>query len=181
MCIFVIFSVVGIFLVLFGAIVVVPYTTSEPFRVDGSKIWVDKSFTLQPNSNKNYLFDMVCENISIIQTDIDTAGALVFTIVEDDRDMVVFERHIGGWKVRYFWTPPTGGDFYRFIFDNPYTMPKNVTVKVTEYYPKAVEYKDVTHYTTILDLPYAYAGTIAILVGIGLNLAHAYKKPKQQS
>lgn len=69
----------------------VPYTVREPFRVDRSKTWVDKTFTLSPNYNKTYYLDSVIKNTSIFQIDIESSDSILFRIINDDENVLVFE------------------------------------------------------------------------------------------
>lgn len=55
-------------------------------------------------------------------------------IVDDTRGELVFEWLRGG---TIFWTPPSIGGNWRFIFENPSPTTMNVSATVTEFYLKA--------------------------------------------
>ena len=171
MSISVVLCVVGVILVL-GALLTESYTTTEPFRVDRSRVQIENSFTLWPNTNRTFERDSIATNSSIFQLTINNTNAVVIKIAEYNQK-VVFERELdgsGGLELHYFWTPPVPS-LWLFIFDNPYTTPTNVSVKVTEYYLKRTEYQEVTHQRPLLDPNYGYAGVAFIVVATVLNLA----------
>lgn len=160
-------SVLGVLLMLFGAMVTVSYTTREPFRVDGSKTLLNESFTLYAHTNKTYFFDSLIKNSGIIQVYTKASDAIGFKIIDGSNDKVEFSGGdpvdgIGQWESKIFWTPPTNSE-WRFVYDNPFTTSRNATVIITEFYFKMIEYKEVTHYLTSLDSSFAYIGIIAII------------------
>jgi len=150
----------------------VPYSVREQIRVDRSKTWVDDTFTLQPNKNRTYVLDSVVKNWSIFQIRINKSDALVFKIAQEYKQKVVFQSQIGpgggGVEIVLFWTPPFSS-LWLFVFENPYETSVNVTGKVTEFYLKVTEYRNVTYYRSLLDQSFAYVGIIIIISGIMMN------------
>jgi hypothetical protein len=161
-----------------GTLYVVPYTVIEPIRVDRSKTWVDDTFTLSPHHNISYYLDSVIKNTSIFQVDIGSSVHILFRIINDDENMLVFEWQKGG---TLFWTPPSPGyDIWLFVFHNPSSASVNVTARVTEFYLKITEYRNVEYYRSLLDHLYGYIGIIAIIAGTAINVVHVSREAKRQ-
>ena len=172
MSISVVLCVFGVILVL-GALLTESYTATEPFRVDRSRVQIENSFILWPNTNRTFARDSIAANSSIFQITINNTNAVVIKIAEKYKQKVVFEIALGGsggLELHFFWTPPVPS-LWLFIFDNPYPTHTNVSVKVTEYYLRRTEYRDVTHHRPLLDPNYGYAGVALIVVATVLNLA----------
>jgi hypothetical protein len=176
-----VFAISGVVLIL-GSLMMIPYTVSEPTRVDRSKTWVDDIFTLLPNSNRTYHLDSVAKNWSIFQIRINRSDALVFKIAQEYKQKVVFQSQIGlgggGVEIVLFWTPPFDS-LWLFVFENPYETSVNVTGKVTEFYSKIIEYKEATYYHSLLDHVYGYTGIIAIIAGTALNIIHVSRSQRK--
>lgn len=175
-----VFAVFGVILVS-GSLFTVPYTVGEQVRVDKSKTWVDDTFTVVPFNNRTYLLDSVVKNTSIIQVDVESPDFVVFKIISDDTGELYVERKGRGiWTS--FWTPlKLGYDIWRFVFHNPSSAWVNVTAKVTEFYLKVTEYRNVTYYRSLLDPVYGYTGIIAIIAGTTLNVIHVSREAKRRN
>jgi len=175
--VFVIFGVV----LISGSLLMISYTVREPIRVDRSKTWVNDTFTLMPFNNRTYLLDSVVKNTSIIQVDMESPDFIVLKIISDDTGELYVERKGRGiWTS--FWTPlKLGYDIWRFVFYNPSSASVNVTAKVTEFYLKVTEYRNVTYYRSLLDPVYGYTGIIAIIAGTALNVIHVSREAKRRN
>jgi len=176
-------TVIAIFgvILISGSLLVTPYKVMEEVRVDKSKTWVDDTFVLMPFKNRTYELDSVAENISIIQVDVDSSDFIVLKIISDTTDTVWFERETR-WDVTSYWTPPSlGYGIWDFVFHNPASTQVNVAAKVTEYYLKATEDKEVTYYRSLFDPFYGYNGIAAIIVAIGINIIHVSREAKRRN
>jgi hypothetical protein len=174
----IIFVLSGVILVS-GSLFMVPCMVREPFRVDRSKTWEDDTFTLQPNSNRTYILDSIAQNWSIFQVDVDSSDFIVFKIISYTTGEIWFEIE-SRWDVTSYWTPPLlGHGIWRFVFHNPSSTPVNVTAKITEFYLKITEYRDVTYYRSFVDPVYGYVGILLIIAGTALNVAHASREARK--
>jgi len=175
-----VFAIFGVVLIL-GSLLMIAYTVSEPIRVDRSKTWANDTFTLLPSYNRTYLLDSVVKNTSIIQVDVESSDFIVLKIVSDDTGELYVERKgRGTWTS--FWTPlKLGYDIWRFVFHNPSSTQVNVTAKITEFYLKVTEYREVTYYHSLFDPLYGYIGIIAIIAGTTLNVIHVSREVKRRN
>ena len=179
-----VFVFVGVVLVL-GSVVAVPYTQNEWVEVEKTRTWKNETFTLYPNDRKLYDLDFVWENESIIciNAQTETAPNVVLKIarllnVEPVFETMVYNISWGGQKV--FWTPPYGIGWF-FIFEDQGTTEATVSVKITIYWPRAHEVREVTHYNQVLDQVFAYPGVVAIIVGFALKPGKAKQKREDVS
>jgi len=155
------------------------YTVMERVRVDKAKTWVDDTYVLTPFENRTYKMDSVIRNTSIFQIDLQLSAKALFKIINDDENTLVFEWPKGG---TFFWTPPPlGYDIWLFVIDNPSSAQISVTAKITEYFLKTTEYRDVTYYRSVLDPFYGYNGIIAIIAGTALNIIYLSREARKQS
>lgn len=175
-----VFAVLGVVLVS-ASLVTVPYTIMEPVRVDKSKTWVDDTFVLLPFQNRTYELDSIIKNTSILQVDVDSSNFVLFKIISDDTGKLYVERKGRGTWIS-FWTPPKMGyDVWDFVFHNPASTSVNVTAKISEFYLKATEDKEVTYYRSLLDPFYGYNGIAAIIVATGLNIIHVIREARRRN
>lgn len=175
-----VFAFFGVILIS-GALFMIPYTVREQLRVDKSKTWVEDTFALTPLKNRTYYLDSVLENTSIIQVDMESSDFIVLKIISDNTGKLWYERKARGIRSSY-WTPPTEAyEIWRFVFHNPSSTPVNVTAKVTEFYLKVTEYREVTYYRSLFDPVYGYSGIIALIVAIGLNVIHVSREAKNKT
>ncbi len=173
-------AVIGVVLVS-GSLVMVPYTVMEEVRVDRSKTWVDDTFVLMPFKNRTYGLDSIIKNTSIIQVDVYSSDFVALKIISDDTGKLYVERKGRGTWIS-FWTPPKMGyDIWDFVFHNPASTSVNVTAKISEFYLKVTEDKEVTYYRSLLDPFYGYNGIVAIIVAIGLNVIHISREAKRRN
>lgn len=171
-------------LAIFGVILVsgtlyeVPYTVRELVRVDKSRTWMDDSFVLMPFENKNYWARTSVANSSIIQIEVNSSDVIIFKIIEDDGDEPWFEE--GPRRGRtFYWTPPKS-NVWQPAFYNPSSTQVNVTAKITEFFPKTTEYRDVIHYRSMLEPFEGYSGIAALIIAIGLNVLHISREAERQ-
>lgn len=174
-----VFAIFGVILVS-GSSFMIPYTVGEQVRVEKSKTWEDDTFALMPFKNRTCLLDSIVQNTSIIQIDVESSDFIVLKIISDATDKVWFERETR-WDVTSYWTSPSlGYGNWRFVFYNPSSTPVNVTAKVTEFFLKATEYREATHYRPMLDPFYGYSGMVALIIAIGLNIMYISHVAKRQ-
>lgn len=172
-------AIIGVVLVS-GSLVMAPYTIMEPVRVDKSKTWVDDTFVLMPFKNRTYELDSIIKNTSIFQVDVDSSDFVLFKIISDDTG----DRWLEGPRSlpTYFWTPPkVGYDVWDFVFHNPASTQVNVTAKITEFYLKVTEDREVTYHRSLFDPFYGYNGIVAIIVALGLNVIHISRESKSRN
>jgi hypothetical protein len=163
-----------------GSLFTVPYTVMERVRVDKAKTWVDDAFVLMPFENRTFPLQAGV-NGSIIQVDVDSSDFIVFKIISGITDEVFLERRTR-WDVTSYWTPPyLGHGAGYFVFHNPSSTQVDVTVRAREFFLKATEYSDVTHYRSVLDPFYGYNGIIAIIAGTALNIIYLSREARKQS
>jgi len=165
----VLFSVFGLILVSFSSIVLQSFKIVESVRVDSSWVYVNERVVLPRGSDKTYAFDSLGENGScIIEVSGEGTGIVGFRIVDITLNYTVLS-----WdRIRsnpFYWTPPSNTIFH-FIFDNPYAATANFSLVIKAYFPKHVEYREVTLYRPMLDESYAYLGISLITIGIILDL-----------
>jgi len=173
-----VFVLCGVILVA-GSLFKESYTVMEKVRADRAKTWVDDTYVLMPFENRTYKMDSVIKNTSIFQIDLQLSAKALFKIINDDENTLVFEWPKGG---TFFWTPPPlGYDIWLFVIDNPSSAQVNVNAKITEYFLKTTEYRDVTYYRSVLDPFYGYNGIIAIILGTALNIVYVSKKKDEST
>jgi hypothetical protein len=189
------FGVLGIMLILLGAVVDVPHTRREtisnpPYNPPG--IWADANLTLRPGEFMYYSLDLVNENNSLIYVNVEKAtGPVIFMIngsigegFNGSRTLTLMRIPQLEWPTapfEYFWTPPTWGS-WNFQFENPSgaTDTINVTVKIIDYRYNAQWEERVTRYYPLLDRVFAYAGVAFITIAITPTAYDFYKKQKQK-
>lgn len=186
------FGILGIILILLGAIVEVPYTAFEtvnnyPYNPPG--IWADEILTLQPHTYHYYSLDLLNENNSLIYVKVEKAtDPIVFTIKGplgygfNESEIVTIQRipsrNPPEKPFEYFWTPPAFGE-WDFILDNPYDTATNVTVKIIDYRYNTEWQEKVTLYHPPLNKSFAYAGIALIVVAIAPIAYQLYKTRKE--
>ena len=74
-----------------------------------------------------------------------------------------------------------GYDVWDFVFHNPSSTPVNVTAKISEFYLKVTEDKEVTYYRSLFDPFYGYNEIVAIIFVIGLNVMHMSREAKSRN
>lgn len=161
-------AVMGVILVA-GSSHMVPYTVGEYVRVDKSRKWIDDTFLLRPESNITYVLDSITQNHSIFQMDLKPSLPMVFRIIDDNNDELVFEWLRGG---TIFWAPPSLSGNWRFVFKNPSSAEMGVSVTVREYYLKITEYREDTYYRSLFDPVYGHVGIILIIAGTAMNVMY---------
>jgi len=161
-----------------GSLFMVPYTVRERVRVERSKVWADESFVLTPFGNRAFGLDSIVMNVSIFEIVLLPSSPIVFRIIDDTRDELVFEWLRGG---TIFWTPPSVSGIWDFSLENPSSTLVNVSMTITEFYVKATEDQNVTYYRSFLDPVYGFSGIIAIIVGTALNLTLTSCRSRDQN
>lgn len=193
----------GVFLLVVGALllaiflaislIVVPFTTSEPFEVEWSDYLIDEwSFVLPALSHVNYHRDISSGTELAICFEVTNGSDLgVGFFVADE---------VNYWKWRagadaniYLsrsnvlsslatnWTVPYDDTWY-FNWYNKYNLTADncVTVQITEYWT-VTEYRDVTEYRPLIDpsysVYYAYLGIGILLVGASV-LIYGFIAPR---
>jgi len=164
-------SMFGLILVSFSSVVLQPYTVVESLRVDSSRVHVDERVVLPRGSEKVYAFDSLVKNGSLIEVSLlSESGTGPYRFRIED---IILNYTVLSWdRIRsnpFYWTPPYITIFH-FIFDNPYATTANFSLVIKAYYPKHVEYQNVTLYRPMLDGSYAYLGIGLITLAIILDL-----------
>lgn len=187
-------SVLGVMLVLLGAIIEVPYTTRETFNNYphySPDIWENDTITLRPGESRGYDLDRMNLNESIVYLKVErTATPIILEIVGwagagfynvSERTMIkkYIPRSTPADSFEFFWTPPYDGAHWDFVFTNPFDTTTNITFQIIIYYYNLEWQQDVTRYRTPLDRSFAYAGIIAMIAAIVPPAYDLYKTRKK--
>ncbi|MDH5482479.1 MAG: hypothetical protein OEY22_06340 [Candidatus Bathyarchaeota archaeon] len=185
------FGVLAILLVLFGAVVELPYSRYETVNnyPHGPTVRGVENLTLRPGEFRFFSLDWLNENNSLVYVKVERAtNPIIFRIesyigtgFNGSRTLAFYPINTT-WPLNpfeYFWTPPWLGacDFY---FDNPYDTATNITVKILVYYYNYEWQVETTYYRPPLDKAFAYAGIALIIVAITPTVYDLYKTRKEK-
>ncbi|MDH5481445.1 MAG: hypothetical protein OEY22_01000 [Candidatus Bathyarchaeota archaeon] len=188
------FSVVGLVLVVLGAVVEMPYTVKETFNnypYNPVSLWANETITLRPGDSRIYNLDIINMNNSIIYVLVERTTSPIIMEIDGPSGVGFYnvsERTINRQHIWYaspvnpfefYWTPTynTGWDF---VFYNPFDVTANVTLTILDYRYNVEWQRNVTHYSPPLDRTFAYGGIILVAIAVIPTAYDLYKTRKEK-